>query len=180
MATTTVGAASAAFKGLAESFLKEPVSAVAATRSLLTDEARRPVELSLRSGRLVFSVTDDGPDWLYPTLTLFQQLLQLRDDWDSYGANMISDDAIIRAAEVLVMLPVAADAPCVVPGSSGSIQLEWHKIDTDVEVHIDPSGRVSASLANDRTGRELEFEALDLRDPNTRAKLGEVFTELVH
>ena len=179
MATATVGASGATFRGLAESSLTEPTQVgAAATRPLLTDEKERRVPLPLRGSRaLVFMVSGHEPAWFYHALHGFQQLLQLPPGWDSYEAKLIEDDVIVRAAEVLVALPLPVDAPapCIVPGSSGSVQLEWHEAGADIEIHVSAGGHVSAYLSDHRTGQEVDFEMLDLE---AYANLGEVLAGL--
>ena len=161
MATATVGGLRPASIGLAESSLREPLRAdTAATRSLLTDEAEKRVRLPLRGRSLLFELSGDEPKWFYPTLSCFQQLLQLPEGWDSYGADVITDEAIVGAAEALVQLqlPFEAPPPSVVPGSSGSVQLEWHAAGADVEIYVSPEGHLAAFLSD--AGQELEFETL--------------------
>ncbi len=129
--------------------------------SLLTDQVERPVRLPLRRSFLEFRITGEEPKWLYPTLSSFQELLQLPQDWDSYGASVITDEAIAGAADVLVGLhpPFEVPQPDVVPGSSGSVQLEWHRSGADVEIHISSAGHVTAFLFD--SGEDVEFETID-------------------
>ena len=132
-----------------------------AAPSLLTDEIKRSVKLRLRKTSLHFTVPSEEPKWFYPTLSCFQELLQLPEGWDSYDACIITDSAIAGAAEMLVRLPLPLEAspPSVVPGSSGSVQLEWHEGDADVEIHVSPRGRVSAFISD--ACDEYEFETID-------------------
>lgn len=148
------------FGVLIESSLKEVQEETTATPSLLTDEVMRPVRLPLRTSSLHFTVPGEEPKWLYPTLSCFQELLQLPEGWDSYGAYIITDAAIAGAAEILVQLqlPLEASPPSVVPGSSGSVQLEWHEAGVDVEIHISPTGSVSAFLSD--ADDDFEFETV--------------------
>ena len=60
---------------------------------------------------------------------------------------------------VRLPLPLEASPPSVVPGSSGSVQLEWHEGDVDVEIHVSPTGRVSAFISD--AGDEYVFETID-------------------
>ena len=145
---------------LAESSLIETPESETAP-SLLTDQIERQVRLPLRRSFLEFRITGEEPKWLYPTLSSFQELLQLPEDWDSYGASLITDEAIAGAAEVLVGLhpPLEAPQPDVVPGSSGSVQLEWHRSGADVEIHISSAGHVTAFLFD--SGEDVEFETID-------------------
>ena len=157
MAQATVG--SAAISRLAESLLIKGREETAPP-SLLTN-LEHPVELPLRNSVLEFRIMGEEPKWLYPTLSSFQGLLQLPEDWDSYGASLITDEAIAGAADVLVQLklPLEAPEPSVVPGSSGSVQLEWHRCGADVEIHISSAGDATAFLSDE--GEEYEFEMID-------------------
>ena len=85
------------------------------------------------------------------------------EGWDSYGAAGVSNDAIARAVEVLMGLqfPLRAPLPSVVPGSSGSVQLEWHQADASVEIHISSRGTATAFLG--QAGEECQFETIDQR-----------------
>ena len=158
MATATVG--SAPISRLAEPSLIEAPE-VKNPPSLLTEPIEWSVRLPLRGSLLEFQITGEEPKWLYPTLASFQELLQLPEGWDSYGGSPISDEAIAGAAEVLVRLklPLEAPEPSVVPGSSGSVQLEWHRCGADVEIHISPAGDATAFLSD--TTEEHEFETID-------------------
>ena len=100
----------------------------------------------------------DSPLTLRPLQV--RKLLELPEGWDSYGAGVISDEAISGAAEVLakLKLPSEAPRPNVVPGSSGSVQLEWHGCGVDVEIHISPAGAAAALLCD--RGEDYEFEMI--------------------
>lgn len=157
MAQATVG--SAAISGLAEFSLFGAPQEKSAP-SLLT-RAEHPVELPLRHSVLEFRISGEEPRWLYPTLSCFRELVQLPEDWDSYGASIITDEAIAGAAEVMVELelPLEAPPPDVVPGSSGSVQLEWHRSGADVEIHISSAGTPTAFFSD--AGEDQEFEKID-------------------
>lgn len=132
-----------------------------ASGPLLTDDQENYVYLTLRSGtRLVFGVPGGEPKWFYPTLACFKKLSALADGWDSYGAHAISDRAIEVAAETLVQLdlPLQVPGPSVVPGSTGSVQLEWHRAGVDIELHVTPEGGVTGYLADGND--EIEFDSL--------------------
>lgn len=158
MATATVG--SAPIPGLAGASLIEAPQ-VEKPPSLLTERREWSVKLPLRGSLLEFRITGEEPRWLYPTLSHFQEMLQLPEGWDSYGASLISDEAIAEAADVLVRLklPLETPEPSVVPGSSGSVQLEWHRCGADVEIHISSAGDATAFLSDE--GEEYEFQMID-------------------
>lgn len=180
METSPVAGIRPAQGGLIESSLKEAQVGTTATRSLLIDEIMRPVKLPLvklplRNTSLQFTVPSQEPKWFYPTLSCFQELLQLPEGWDSYDAYIITDAAIAGAAEILVrlQLPLETSPPSVVPGSSGSVQLEWHEGGVDVEIHISPTGSVTAFLS-DATG-EYEFETISQEE---MARLGQTLSRM--
>jgi hypothetical protein len=68
------------------------------------------------------------------------KLLALKDNWDSYGAPMISKRAVDAA---LQLRNVLATAPSFVPMSDGGVQLEWHSQGFDVELEIEPNGKLA-------------------------------------
>ncbi len=63
-----------------------------------------------------------------------QRLLELKPDWDSYGAKPISAAAIITLCGF-----------STVPCSDGGIQLEVHLHGFDVEIRIGPDGRIESA-----------------------------------
>lgn len=82
-------------------------------------------------------------------------MLALSTDWDTYGGRSLSITAA-RAA-VSWLLDACQDrlpAPTVVPGSDGSIQLEWHTRGVDLEVHFEASGVGEFSFEDLDTGEE--------------------------
>ena len=98
---------------------------------------------------LASRIPGEEPEWLHPTLSCFKELLELPEGWDSYGASTVTDEAIAGAVDVLkrLQLHVEAPQPDVVPGSSGSVQLEWHRSGADVEIHISSAGHATAILS---------------------------------
>ena len=110
---------------------------------------------------MAFRITGEEPGRLNPTLSCLKELLELPEGWDSYGASVITDEAIVGAVDVLerLRLPMVAPQPDVVPGSSGSVQLEWHRSGADVEIHISSAGHATAFLSG--SGEYVEFETID-------------------
>jgi len=67
------------------------------------------------------------------------KLLALKENWDSYGAPIISKIAVDAA---LQLRNVLATVPSFVPMSNGGVQIEWHSRGFDVELEIQPNGRL--------------------------------------
>lgn len=85
-----------------------------------------------RKGLLVSEAqqSSGGP----PTLDA-RPLLELEQDWDSYGAERITLEAVNTA-----------NALTAVPLSDGGIQLEMHAGGIEIEIEIDSTGKVRSIL----------------------------------
>ncbi len=67
--------------------------------------------------------------------------LALPRNWDSYRGRCASPTAAKAALSWLIdVLQPALPCPSVVPGSDGSVQLEWHLRGIDLEILFHPSG----------------------------------------
>jgi hypothetical protein len=99
------------------------------------------------------------PAWFKPTVERLKHLLQLREDWDSYGAAPVDPRAARKALQLLALTTsLATPAPAVVPTVRGGLQLEWHQPDVDLEVEVPPSGPLRMTYENFVEGREWEGE----------------------
>lgn len=99
--------------------------------------------------------------WL-PVTKRLEDLIRLERGWDGYAGSPVS---FVNATFALSMLKSICDsqtpAPQIVPGSSGDLQVEWHTLRGDVELHVRTPNDVQAwrvtssgvevelSLAND-------------------------------
>ena len=98
------------------------------------------------------------PSWLSEAVTELNSLLALADNWDSYGACRISQEAAFAAIQVLhFVMEEKTPLPSVVPTSLGGIQLEWHRFGIDLEVEITPSRSYSISY-EDETEETESYE----------------------
>lgn len=120
------------------------------------DPVRRPfhqagiTEYALPSARKTFAlpggkavIVGDPPPWLEPVLERSVNLLQLRPNWDGYGAAQIDPSVVSNVVTILAgTLGDDAPVPSVVPTNRGGLQLEWHCGGIDLEVEIAASGKV--------------------------------------
>ncbi|MGH7924591.1 MAG: hypothetical protein ACREQH_08385 [Candidatus Binatus sp.] len=107
----------------------------------------------------------DGSRWIEPNLWLHSirqnigELLDLSDNWDSYGAVAIRPEF---AASALGLLQSIMDSetlvPSVVPTNLGGIQIEWHAKGIDLEIEVESTSRISVWYEDDRTGVSWEEE----------------------
>jgi hypothetical protein len=69
---------------------------------------------------------------------------ELGPGWDGAGGLPVSDAALQMALGVLSeTMSSDSVAPEVVPTSDGGLQLEWHFAGVDLEVYVEPDGRIS-------------------------------------
>ncbi len=49
------------------------------------------------------------------------------EGWDGYDAKPVTEDTIVEAARLVLLLPLSVPAPTVSPEPTGEIALEWYK-----------------------------------------------------
>ncbi len=138
------------------------------SRTLLTEDNRVRVNLTLPTKELVIEVPQEDQDWLYSTLHGLQRISKLSANWDSYGSAPITDDAIVGALCAIVGLLEHLNhelpPPAIVPTSRGGIQLEWHRGGGDIEINVTPERAFSAFTFNPRTEESVEFQSIGQAD----------------
>jgi hypothetical protein len=109
---------------------------------------------------ITFQFEDDEPIWLRALIRKFAHLMNLKPNWDSYGANPI-EEKYVRFALTELLPSIMEDEtylPAIVPTAKGSIQLEWHMCSIDLEVRVISDGKVFISYEDLETGEEIEGE----------------------
>jgi hypothetical protein len=104
------------------------------------------------------------PVWRTAITERMERLLELPENWDSYGASRIDPRAVAAAVELLdTAMRADTPEPTVVPSPRGGVQLEWHTHSIDLEIEIPPTGPFHASFENFDTNSEWEDDLqLDL------------------
>ena len=86
--------------------------------------------------------------------------LALAPNWDTYGGRAVSINAARAAVSwFLDVFQEDLPAPSIVPGSDGSIQLEWHARGIDLEVCFESSGVAEFSFEDLDTGQQAAGRA---------------------
>ncbi len=87
---------------------------------------------------LPFSIFEQSlPVWQSEVYSQILKLLQLEENWDSYGAKKISISAAKAMFSVLSNLMLDdTPPPTIVPTSSGVLQAEWHTRNIDLEMEV--------------------------------------------
>lgn len=100
------------------------------------------------------------PAWLLPLLRGSIDLIDLPDNWNSYGAQPIDPELVMNALnQVMAVLEESSTPPWIVPMSDGGIQSEWYKDRGELELVVDPEGSISGYWCDPVNGDEIEFSA---------------------
>jgi hypothetical protein len=119
----------------------------------------RRTEVHVSEGRIVIKGEDKEPAWLGPTVQALIEILDLPENWDSYGARPINQETVLFALQLLdETMQAETPPPRVVPTTRGGVQLEWHTRGVDLEIEIQAPGRIYASYEDHRSGDEWEEE----------------------
>ena len=90
-----------------------------------------------------------------------EELIQLSAGWDGYQGVHVSFENANFAFRVLdAICGLETRAPQIVPGAAGDLQIEWHTLTGDIELHVRAPNDVHAWRAmtgGDPDGEELEL-----------------------
>lgn len=116
------------------------------------------------------------PRWLVAAMATLNKIIALPNNWDSYGAGRIQEQAAFYSLQVLAGLAnEVTPVPSLVPSPGGAIQIEWHTMDIDLEIEVEPSGRIS--VYGEDQNREVDTLEEDF-DPSP-SQLPQVISEFV-
>ncbi|MGI9250386.1 MAG: hypothetical protein ACR2PR_04210 [Pseudohongiellaceae bacterium] len=97
--------------------------------------------------------------WVQKLESRFQDLLALQSGWDGYTGCSVSPTVVNFAIDLLQRLYVEeVPEPQMVPGSDGTLQLEWHLNNYDLEIDILAPHKIIATLFDHTSGDEEEIE----------------------
>ena len=98
-------------------------------------------------------------EWFDKLTSRLQELTSLPSGWDGYGGQAVSFNCALFAASLIERLFVEdLDAPQLVPGGDGSLQIEWHENGFDIEIHVLAPYDVAATRLNLASGHVDELE----------------------
>ena len=145
----------------------------APSQAMLTDRELRTVEVNddprkgiaewtvdvLPNGD--FCVVVEGsravPNWIVDVFGRMMSFMDLKANWDSYGAPPIDRAVAPYGLELLLTVSLPdTPQPSVVPLSSGGVQFEWHCRGIDLEIEIPGPGRYAVLYTRD--GEDVELE----------------------
>lgn len=97
--------------------------------------------------------------WILDLEERLDKLTSLARGWDGYAGRPVSFHCALFAANLIERLFVGGvPAPQLVPGGDGTLQIEWHRNQFDVEIDVLAPYDVLAVRRNNRTGEVEELE----------------------
>ena len=116
---------------------------------------------SLSTRSTLVRVVHPRSRWVTELRDRFDELTSLPRGWDGYAGRPVSFTCAQFAANLIERLYVeGVPAPQLVPGSDGTVQIEWHRNQFDVEIDVLGTYEVVAIRRNLRTDvvEELELQ----------------------
>jgi hypothetical protein len=106
-------------------------------------------------------ITENASSWTGPVKKRLEDLIQLPDGWDGYkGVHVTFENANFAFRVLDAICGSETRMPQIVPGTLGDLQLEWHTLQGDLEIHIKGPNNVHAWRA--MAGGDPDGENLDL------------------
>lgn len=109
------------------------------------------------------------PSWWTSALQRISYLLQLPENWDSYGAKKIDVSIAYHSIDILQKVSRPdIPPPNIVPTVNGRLQFEWHTNGIDLEFEVLSAASISVSYENMNNGMEwdkvLDYNLAELTD----------------
>jgi hypothetical protein len=123
----------------------------AETKSTATDTATPPV--------FGYDQATIAPDWLDAFTENSKRLAALPFGWDGPGSVPSSQTALYKAERIIrdaLSGWPSVIGPYLVPSGDGSVQVEWHETNGEIELTIDSGGRLFFWGRDHPTGTEHE------------------------
>lgn len=90
-------------------------------------------------------LTESTLDWFEEVKRRLGYLIRLEQGWDGYKGLPVRFDNAYFALQMLENICGAeTPAPQIVPGVSGDLQIEWHTLKGDIELHVNAPNDVDA------------------------------------
>jgi len=104
-------------------------------------------------------VPQNTSGWIISLRDRFDELTSLPKGWDGYAGKPVSFNCAQFAANLLESLfSPNIPPPQLVPGSDGTLQIEWHQNQLDIEIDVLKPYRIIATYFNHATDKEEEIE----------------------
>ncbi|MER9758497.1 hypothetical protein [Mesorhizobium sp. M0138] len=103
-------------------------------------------------------VRDIETEWSEQVMAKLNELVALPTGWDGYSGSGVTFEIAHFSANLLQSIFVPdAPIPSLVPGSDGSMQIEWHAHGFDIELDVIAVNQVMCLRRDVASGVELEL-----------------------
>ncbi len=90
-------------------------------------------------------ITENTFPWFEEVKGRLEYLIRLERGWDGYQGLPVSFDNAYFALQMLESIcGTETHAPQIVPGVAGDLQIEWHTLKGDIELHVKAPNDVDA------------------------------------
>ena len=114
---------------------------------------------AFQTSRVKTRVSYPQSDWNVALESRFNDLARLLPGWDGYAGRPASASCVHFAKNLIEQLCVSeVPAPQLVPAGDGTIQIEWHRNQFDLEIVVYGPYDVSATRRSLTTGVVEEIE----------------------
>ncbi|MBB4583068.1 hypothetical protein GGE45_005432 [Rhizobium aethiopicum] len=91
----------------------------------------------LRQDNIRRVINPSRHSWHQSFLEKIAELTRLQPNWNGYGARAVGFHAGNFAVSMVASAcPHYVSEPQVVPGENGDLQVEWHSLEYDIELHV--------------------------------------------
>jgi hypothetical protein len=132
-------------------------------KQMLTEEEYSPTAWPESGTKRDYRAVLPVPQYLAPVVFQMEDFLQLKYDWNSYGAQRISRNTVEAALKLLVAYTSEIPIPEAFPTVKGGVKLEWGDDDKSVEMEFQPDGSISILI--DESGEMTESTVHNLNHP---------------
>lgn len=127
------------------------------TTDLTSSRGFRPQIVTSLHPRLLIS--EPSREWIGTVNNRLEELIRLRQGWNGYQAQPVSYENAVFAQKIIEGTCRNNNIqPSIVPGSSGDLQVEWHTLEGDVELHVLAPYTVRAYYSNESNQTEQEVD----------------------
>lgn len=110
------------------------------------------------SARTRILLTEPVQAWNEKVMSQLSELIQLKPGWDGYQGSPVSFENATFALRIIeAICGNDTQPPQIIPGVSGDLQIEWHTMQGDIELHVKAPNDVRAWHSPFNDGREEEL-----------------------
>jgi len=121
-------------------------------------QVRRAARDAAPDAALTGESSAERPSWVEPVAVQLVGLLNLQENWDSYGGRRVDRAEVFGAIKLLAeILDHNSPLPRIGPTGRGGVVIEWHQNGIDLEIETLSPHRFSVAFEDDKTSWEREI-----------------------